>query len=280
MEIYVEYVIIDNLIINYLILSLSCKLLNISVDKKNKFFSSLVGTLMVLFMPLISSEAWILFCYRMLTGALMVVITKRTTNVKYYIRLFLVFLATTCTFGGVLIMFLSIFGIMYTNSGLIFLNFEIPLSLFILPIFVFYKVSNVLIVIIRNRLRNQSYTYDLQMEVDGKRYQLKGFMDTGNSLIDVDGRPIIVMELKTFGRIFPKFPMQNILLYKPCESYLKNAHYIQVATVNSVEQMLVFDIDKITVSQSGVKNTFDSVSVGVSRKNFADYNVILHKNFC
>ena len=45
MEIYIEYVIIDNLIINYLILSFTDYILKLKCKKSLKWLSSIVGTI-------------------------------------------------------------------------------------------------------------------------------------------------------------------------------------------------------------------------------------------
>ena len=177
-------------------------------------------------------------------------------------------------------MTLSLFDIAYTSSGLIFLNFELPISLFIFPIWIYSKLFMKLYNYILDRMRASKYYYDTTIVCFGHKHNLRAFLDTGNNLYDIDGRPIIVMELKTFCSIFPDFSIHKLLMQNIQDSTLNNPHFVNVSTVNSNDKMFVFEVDSIIVRKNKESSEFSKVCIGVSHKNFEEYNLILHRNFC
>ena len=280
MEVYIEYVVIDNIIINFLLLSVTFAISGYTVSFRNRLFSSILGTIFVLFVPLISTVAGLMLFYRLFCGIIIVFTAKRYDRFGQFVSIYLIFVFLTFLFGGLLITGLSIFDIVYTSSGLIFLNFEIPISLFVLPIWL-YSICTIKIVnFLKNRWKIAKYMYQIIINCNGKKCELKGFLDTGNSLYDIDGRPVIVMEIKTFVIMFPSFPIHKILLHQRCEENLTNSHYIEVKTVNTQEKLFAFDADYIIVKNKDKDRIFEKVCVAVSKKNFVDYNLILHRNFC
>ena len=281
MSVYIEYVILDNLIINYIILSTTFACIGETVSKKRKLLSATIGTIFVILMPFISQANFILLCYRLVLGVIMIVVASKLISFSRFLYTYFIFIFITFLFGGLLISMLSIFDIVYTNSGLIFLSIELPVSIFILPIWV-YSLSIVKVIkFIKMRVKYNKFIFKSILVINDERFELKGFLDTGNSLYDEDGRPCIVIELRTFLRLFPNVPM-NVLMNTTNNkfNYLRNMHYITVDTVNAKEELLVFDAEKLIITLDKGKEEFDNICVAVSRKNFSEYNLILHRNFC
>ena len=92
MEVYIEYVILDNLIINQILLQLSNKLTKSNLSTRKIFFSSFLGTLLVLFMPFVCNNNFLLFFYRIITACLMVIALKGFKN-KSCFQFLLVFIS-------------------------------------------------------------------------------------------------------------------------------------------------------------------------------------------
>ena len=109
---------------------------------------------------------------------------------------------------------------------------------------------------------------------------MRAFLDTGNSLYDVDGRPVIVMEICTFIKIFPDFPLYKVIMQQQVNSILSNFHYIQANTINSCEKLFAFDVEYIIVKSNGLSSKHNNVCIAVSKRQFKDYNLILHRSFC
>ena len=279
MEVYIEYVIIDNIVVNYILLKVAIICCGYNIKKKNILFSSLIGTLFVIFMPLLIDFDILILLYRFLVAVVMVLCLKKYNNLRDIVSLFFVLVVLTFLFGGMLIATLSIFDIVYTSSGLLFLNFEIPISTFVLPIFMYAIITIRVVRFLTNKIKIGRYMYDIEFIKDGKSYRLKAFLDTGNNLFDVDGRPVIVMELKTFFDIYNDITALQFV-NNDMHCMLNNVHYLNVSTVLSCENMMAFDAEAIIVNNGKQKTEYKSICVAVSKSNFNDYNLILHRNFC
>lgn len=81
MIIYIEYVIIDNMVMNSLILVLSCMTLKEKVPKLRVFISALVGTLAAIVFTLVSVPGTVALLLKILLGMVMCLIAvKRRTK--------------------------------------------------------------------------------------------------------------------------------------------------------------------------------------------------------
>ena len=124
MVVYIEYAILDNVIINYLLLSVTNKICNLNVNFKKIFFSSVVATIFSILKPLVTLNNILAILLKLIMGCVIICILYKFKKFKHFLCVYLIFLSVTFLFGGFVIGILSIFNIKYTQSGLIFLNFE------------------------------------------------------------------------------------------------------------------------------------------------------------
>ena len=80
MTIYVEYIIIDNIVINTLILLLTKTILHQNTSKTRIFFGALLGTVVSLFSPLL--PAVICNIIKIPLGLCMILLAFKSENVK------------------------------------------------------------------------------------------------------------------------------------------------------------------------------------------------------
>ena len=77
MEIYIEYVLIDNFVINYLILLLVKKTMKLKTSIFRMVLSSGIGTIVAVLMPLFSVSNWLFILIKLLLGVSMILILSR-----------------------------------------------------------------------------------------------------------------------------------------------------------------------------------------------------------
>ncbi|MBR4745253.1 MAG: sigma-E processing peptidase SpoIIGA, partial [Clostridia bacterium] len=119
-------------------------------------------------------------------------------------------------------------------------------------------------------------TYDVTITIDGKKYYIRGFLDSGNRLYD-DNKPIVVISFACFCKMFKNFPFDKIMLDRVSGVDLKNAHYINVVTATSSAKMLVFNCDSIQICHDDINIQKSNVAMGVSKKNFSQFECLLHE---
>ena len=137
MEVYIEYVILDNFIINTLIILLVNSTLHQKISKFKVILASCIGTIFAIFMPFISVSNIFLFVLKLMVGLIMVMCFARF-NIKDISISYVLFLSYTFLMGGMCYFVLDMCNITTTSSGILVYSFDIPVSIIILMVYVYY----------------------------------------------------------------------------------------------------------------------------------------------
>lgn len=278
MEVYIEYVIFDNFVMNYLILFFTKFTVKSKIRKLNMIVSTLFGVVSAVLMPLITINFLLLIPIKLCVGVIMVLILKKYENFRQFAIHFLLFITYTFVFGGFCYAIINLFNMSTTASGIMICGFEMPMGLImILMAFYVYFLSKI-IAYTRHHNENSSLYFDVTIKNDNKNYYLRGFVDSGNKLYDTESnKPIVVISFKTFCRLFSKAPIENYFLNKPEKLGLTDAHYINVDNVVGGGKMLVFKVDEIKIQHDKLIKKNNDYLVGISNKNFSsDFECLLH----
>ncbi|MCL2521978.1 MAG: sigma-E processing peptidase SpoIIGA [Erysipelotrichales bacterium] len=180
MIVYLEYLILINVVIHYLIIKFCQKIFSKKVSHKNLFLSILllnVNLFIYLQYPLISNYLKYIF------GLLIVGTAFYPEKPKTIIKIALIYFILNIVLGG-FNFFLNIYNLNLNISLLISLIFMIIIfELDILP-----KIDTKLI---------KQYFYNINFNIQGKEYQFQAFLDTGNfSKSETDNVPIVILNEK------------------------------------------------------------------------------------
>ncbi len=255
MTVYIEYVLIDNFIIDYLMLKASFALTATSVTRSRLFFCAFLGALFALAYPLLSMHTVLLTLIKICFGLLMVFVAGKFKNKKAFYVTTVVFFAYTFMTGGAVIGIFSILGVPYST--------EYSIALMVVPVyFIFMGVTSVVKFLYRRKDINCNI-YDIEITAFGVTKKGKGFFDTGNELYDGDN-PVIVCG-KNFAKEFMGGGLGKIKLKR-----------ITVNTVNGKQENIAFDIEQIKIYNLDEPNIFKKVTLCVSKSEVgANYDVIL-----
>lgn len=282
MEVYIEYVLMDNLIINYLILLLTKKTINLSVKKINTLLSNVIATTFAVIMPLINLSGVLLFLYKILVGIIVVLIFQKPKNLKMFILTFLIFISYTFMLGGFVYAITLMLNLKTTNNGIFIAGCEIPMSLLVLVFAIYVWVMFKTIQSVKKQNTINKFVYEVVLNVKGEKFFLKAFLDTGNSLY-VNNAPIVVISANTFLKMFKDINYQKLMLKKITDNDISGAEYINVSSVNASNKMLIFPIDNLEIlnykSKSFKPLNLTNVKIGLAMKNFnKNFDVILHRD--
>lgn len=276
MVIYIEYVILDNLIINSLLIYLTCLILKIKPKKINVFLSSTFGTVCAIFMPFITLNNYIMFALKICVAIIMLLILKKHRGFKSYIVTLLIFLTCTFALGGVC------FGIMYMFSsnvninGLIINGFELPISLFFLLICVYIYLIFKLVQAMRKKQVKLQYVYNLVIKQNNKSYNLEGFLDSGNHLY-YSGQPVVVISQKMFSKIFSNISYDKVLLQRITDNDINGANYIVANAINGSKKLLVFNIQELQIYNAHKTTCIKNATLALANTNFNnEFDCLLH----
>lgn len=273
MEVYIEYVILDNFVIDYIILYLTLFSIRQKICYLKVILSSMIGTTFAVFLPFITLSNIYLFLLKMAIGLLMIVVVSKNGFKKFIISYFL-FITYTFLLGGLC------FGILYflfgnvSLNGILLYQFEIPISILLLLIFLYFLFIKKLV---SNKRKFGSFTYPVEIFKEDKSLILVGFLDTGNQVYDKKGNPIIIISLKTFMKAYPNISYLKIITSAINEFDIKGCEYIVLNTANQTSKMLVFNADLLKIKDNDKFKVFKNVTIGVSQSNFGQkFDCILH----
>lgn len=265
-EIIIEYVLIDNLVINFLILFLSAKVLSSRIIWWRILLANCFGTAMSFVFPLLKLPSYLMVTLKLLVGVVMVLTAYKIKNFKTFLLHFLTFLSATALFGGITFMIsylaygsLEIMNLTYSKS------FPVGAVIGIVACY-FYVIVGVINYILKKQ-KTKKFIYEMKIFYKDKTYKIMAYLDSAHNLIDpITNQSVIIINFETFNKIF-KLPMDK-LLAKDVNS-LANAHYINYKTINEDNQkMLVFNVDKIEIDLVKNKLKRENATIGLSFINF------------
>lgn len=255
MVIFIEYAIIDNLVIDFLILKITFAILGITLDKGRVLISSLFGTLIALLLPLVYEEKIISILVRFFCGLIMCILANKHNSIRSYFIFSITFFTLTFLFLGAILGIFSLFNIEYST--------EISIAFMVLPFYIIYKCLSGVIKFLYRQKDIISFTYQIEISVNNMVKIAKGFLDTGNGVFDNDN-PVIFCS-KAF---FNQFIDENFTHLK-----LKK---ILITTISGQTENFAITIDELKIYIGKKVNIFKMVTLCVSNISFDGYDIILH----
>lgn len=254
MTVYIEYVIIDNFAIDYMLLKATFLLTGKSSKKSRLLFCSFFGAIFALLYPLMNLNGILLSILKFLFGLLLLFLSAKFESGKSYFINACVFFCLTFALGGAIIGVSEILSVNYTE--------ELSIALMFLPAFVIIKIISSVVSYIYKRKDVEAFTVDCELSLMGKSIRVRGFFDTGNGLYN-GNTPIIVCNKRLFlDLIDKKIPKMN---------------KVEISTVSGKSRLFTTKLDELKIFIGQEMNIFNNVELGVASKSIGyGYEVILH----
>ncbi len=259
MEVYIEYAIIDNFIVDYVLLTETARLLKVPFKKRNLFLASALGTAFAVVTPLLSLPLAVTFVIKVLSGMLVALFAVKHGGALAYVKFFNVFLLMTFLLGGIVIGILSLLGIPYELSAY-YSNKLIPIGINVLFGFLLVRGVRLFIDFNASSVKISRDLYEAEIVVGGKSFGCVAFFDNGNRLYDeASGLPIIVCKRSFFQKISGKTRLKRrgTLLYNTAAGDSDGSYYytdyvvVKKGKVGSVKHAFIMQGD-MTVADADV----------------------------
>ena len=254
MVVYVEYVFLDNFIIDYMLISLARKSLKLNSQKRWLILSACLGGCIAIVNPLLKLSLPISFLLKMPIGFFIVLASGKFRNFKECIKCFYLFLFFTFSFGGcVTAVFwglgLSFDPIKYSYGG------EVPLFIILITVFACYKLCYSVVISIYKRKRVVDFAFKCCVTIGGKSFLVQGVLDSGNSLVyKKTESPIVVCS----NRFAQEMELQGVL----SKAYFDS---VKINTVSGEDVMPLYKVDKFLIYISNQANILNNVMIGVAK---------------
>lgn len=266
MEIYIEDVFLDNFLIDLILLWCVNKILKLGAKAWKLVLSALFGVALTILSVIFPLQNIMALIYKVLCGALMVLIISPKGLTKFLCGYF-TFAALTFLMGGACMAISLSFGeVFILESGQISYTLSLPMGMIIGIIFLFGFLCVKFTFALKNKLRVDNFIFSAEISSGNSRQKFQAFLDTGCRLCDpTTSKPVIFITLSAFQKLFD-VPISSLLLKKPIPA-LKNMHYITSGSIGKNNDILVFDVDKISLSTERKKIEILGASLGLTYAN-------------
>lgn len=267
MVIYVEYLILNNFCITYLICDLSYVVTMRKKSRVRAVIASIIATVtsfLYLFLTDQIVATYILKAVLWIVLSLILYLKKQNVFLSA-----LVFLLTTMLIGGA-ITFVSTVLTPAQDAVGGRVVFTFPIGVLVILGYVFaFVIKRVSIALLKNKT-SADLIRTVKIGVNGKTLILKGFVDTGNRLIDgKSGLPVVIVKASAVIEAFSPAMFASLI------EKGRSGNCISYTTVTGGVNRIMLIYPELFVIE-GKKDSAD-VAVGISFGGFyGDYDVILH----
>ncbi|SHJ56736.1 sigma-E processing peptidase SpoIIGA [Tepidibacter formicigenes] len=197
MKIYAEYYFLQNLLLDYLIIQTTAKILNCYLSRYKALFGALLGAIysMFYFIPKLIFLYSIIF--KIIFIFIIIGISFNYTNLKQYFKILITFYLVNIFLAGSGFFIVYCTGIDYTIVSLVIIGglFIIFNSKFLS---VFYKYLRSLNIF-------KEMQKDVLVKIEENILNFRALMDTGNLLKDpITKDPVMIVDVKKLEKILPK----------------------------------------------------------------------------
>ena len=251
MTVYIEYAVLDNFIIDWLLFRYTLLLVGMKGKKGRLFLCASAGTAFAVALPLLALPLWAELLLTALSGFLLVLWSARDPSAKKYFAAAGVFLLLTFITGGALTAFFNLFPAFGT---------ELCVGVILLGAWLISAGAYRAIRYLYRRKEIHNHVVDCEITLNGKTVSARGLVDTGNRLYDGD-RAVAICSGKFASAL---------------TDASTKGKYIEVGTVNGREKILTFEIDRLLIYRGDKPNIYENITLGLTdRANFGAYDVLL-----
>ena len=259
MNVYIEYVVLDNFVLDALLLWAVALTLRLSYKWWRILLAAIVGAACAVVSVYVSG-----FWLYLIKGACLIAMC--VTAVGFGKKLFwhiLLTVAYTFVLGGAITGLFNLFKIDYLDGSGQFYQMKVPLFVYAIAAALVAFLCYSIVIYVKNAKKATPYRVKVQIELD-KTYVVDGFCDSGNSLSH-DGIPVcfITKSFKGFADYFVRQTLQG--------------------KVTEIEVTTVAGKQKVAAVEGRVKlNGIDKrVYLALPKEKCqTEYNVLLSNEFC
>lgn len=211
MTIYIDVVLIENLIMNYIILLASGLILKIKIKHIRLILASLLGAVysIIAYMGILELYSSILL--KIILSIIIVYIAFNPQSIKKMWKDLLIFYLTSFVFGGAAFALIYIIrpqDILMRNG--LFLG-TYPLKTVMLGGIVAFTIIITAFTVVKRKISKKDMFCTIEIKLNGKNIKANAMIDTGNMLKEpITNTPVVVVEHTLLYQCMPKEILNNL----------------------------------------------------------------------
>lgn len=293
MTIYIDVVILENLIMNYIIMYATAIILKKKISIIRLFTSSMLGAIYAIISYIFQSPIYSIVILKILLSITMVYIAFKPIKIKELLKQLLIFYMTSFVFGGAalsLIYFIKPQEAQMKNG---IFSGEYSLKVVFLGGIVGFTIIVIAFKSIKNKISSKDIFYDIEIYIENNKIETKAMIDTGNMLKEpITNTPVIVVEHTLLYNVIPKQILNNIdeillgnleiIEEKIREKYLSKLKFIPFSSIGKANGMLLgIKADKIIIKNEDETKEIDKIIIAIYNKSLTkrgEYRALLGIN--
>lgn len=265
MEVYIEYVAINNFAIDYMLIMLTRRVMKLTTKRIYVFLSAAIGAGFAVITPIFKMNGAFTLIVKMLEGAVIILSSGEFPSPRVYVRSFYLFLFFTFSFGGAVFAVFYFVGKDYdvfarTSAGKTFYTPVLAI------VFVVFVLTDCVIKKLYRRREIVGFLRKCEFKLGGKTYVANGFLDSGNRL-RYKSDPVIIVSPEFSARLKKNNAFKNLM-----------PRFVPVSTVAGEKLIICYKLDKIKIYNGKDENIISNVMLGISDNDFksgGEYDLIL-----
>jgi stage II sporulation protein GA (sporulation sigma-E factor processing peptidase) len=293
MEIYIDVLILQNIVMNYLILLMTSKLSKTKISNLRLLLGSLVGASYVVFLLLFPEiKIYYTTAAKIILSFFIVAVTFYPPKFKSFMRILAIFYISTFIFAG------AAFAFLYFNNtdglvqnGIFYIFDDSKWSMLFFSAVTVFIIVKIFWDLIQERLIRDNLCIPLKVVFENGMIDLFALVDTGNSLHDpLTNAPVVVVEFNAIKNILPS-DIQNIFEESKEEDLVRATKIISdskwfsrfrlipFTSLGKENGMLIgFKPDYIEIGENTDKKGVSDVIIGIYNRTLSNnnnYNALL-----
>lgn len=284
MTIYLDVILLENILMNYIIVFATGLIVKVKIRQLNLILASLIGAVYAVLSYLTALPIYSNFVLKLVLSICMVYVAFRSKNVKVLLKHLLIFYLTSFAFGGcafALLYYVRPQDILMKNG--VYIG-TYPLKIALLGGLIGFVIVNVAFKIIKNKISKKDMFCEVEINFQNKVSRIKAMIDTGNLLKDpITGTNVIVVESEELESIIPRDVLKglnNLIVGEVQNSeeddmkeYLARVRVIPFSSLGKQNGMLVgFKPDNIVIKCEEIEKEMNKVIVGIYDKKLSKTN--------
>ena len=293
MTIYIDIVLLENLIMNYIILYSTSIIAKVIPKQIRLILASAIGSVYALIAYLSVLQIYSTIILKFILSIIIIYVAFNPKSIQTMLKQLLLFYLASFVFGGIaffLIYFLRPQDILIKNG--VFVG-TYPLKIVMLGAIVGFVIITAAIKIIRVRISKKSLFCNVRIKLNNNEIDTKALIDTGNLLKDpITGTPVIVVERTLLYDVLPKNILNNLddilggelknIPEEIKETYISKFKVIPFSSLGKQNGMLLgIKADEIKIESEEESVIKDNVIIGIYDKSLTkrgEYRALVGMN--
>ena len=210
MTVYLDVILIENVLMNYIILFGVGQILKIKMKNVRLIISSTLGAIYAVISYIGIIPIYSNIFMKILLSLMIVYIAFIPNTVKTMLKTLLLFYLISFVTGGcafALLYIVSPNNVAFRNGVLVG---TYPMKITLIAGAVGFLIIQYSFAINKKMLKHKDLLCDLKIKICGKTIQTKAFLDSGNSLKEpITGKPVIIIEKRELSKIIDLNKIEN-----------------------------------------------------------------------